>query len=755
MFTISLHKASSTIVAGIIMLLTLTQIISTNLNLSSIEFGQNDALASIKSKVKNIVKNSINKNPIGEVKAEATSPVKRIYWRNKTTGQNIAWTMNDNLQLNQTGISNVPLDWTMAGIEDFNGDGIDDIFWRNNSGVNVIWNLNANGDRVSDTSFLTVGTEWGVGGITDFNGDSKPDVLWRNKNTGQNLIWYLNGGTVIGSLNLPTIPLDWTIGGLADFDGDNNPDIFWRNKITGQNVFWYNTNGTTMGQIYNVTTDWEVAGTNDFDGDSRANIVWRNKVTGQDLIWYMNNTTLLASKNLATIPTEWNLTMSSNNLQTIIPEPPVDLAKDFYYVSEAEVTSSKFPITIPDTSTFYQNWASNIGNTFANQIQTEILNKFDTACDWTTVACYGNQLVGTQNASKALGWFIWGIVKGELNQIGDLLNINLVDLFNQIKDLVSNYKVIFAQILDLIKNPTVLLRLAVGKLEAFHQSEFFNKFYILGVFIAGFTGGAVIFGTVNKTFGGTKNILVGGRLAEQTNNIKNSVKRFNLAEELLIDAEKTGGMIGGTSGYKWIGLENDIWLPLKRGNVGGVSKVVAEGADINWHILTQNYNEVRFGKVVAGIEDVGLQNKVKNRRRCLGCSFVSLPNWFDKLIGNITVSALASCDLSRGESFHTAKKDLGVPVSQQPSKTYSEPYLDANKNRIIKDGKTLESNVYEYKKQNNQKVYIQDHYKGHDYGGVGDQDPHFNVRPEDPSNPGKPKSTGNLPGSQDHYYYKK
>jgi hypothetical protein len=73
-----------------------------------------------------------------------------------------------------------------------------------------------------------------------------------------------------------------------------------------------------------------------------------------------------------------------------------------------------------------------------------------------------------------------------LNQIGDLFNINLSQLYNDIKDLVTNYKLIFAQLLDLIKNPTVLLRLAVAKLDAFQTSEFYGKFYMLGVFIAGF-----------------------------------------------------------------------------------------------------------------------------------------------------------------------------------------------------------------------------------------------------------------------------
>jgi hypothetical protein len=53
---------------------------------------------------------------------------------------------------------------------------------------------------------------------------------------------------------------------------------------------------------------------------------------------------------------------------------------------------------------------------------------------------------------------------------------------------------------------------------------------------------------------------------------------------------------------------------------------------------------------------------------------------------------------------------------------------------------------YTYTRPDGSRVIIQDHSAGHSRsGGVGNQGPHFNVRP--PEN----TRTGNVPGTKDHY----
>jgi hypothetical protein len=59
---------------------------------------------------------------------------------------------------------NVPTDWKIAQIGDFNGDGRDDILWRNNSGLTSDWLGQASGaftDNYANAAAF-VSTNWHV-----------------------------------------------------------------------------------------------------------------------------------------------------------------------------------------------------------------------------------------------------------------------------------------------------------------------------------------------------------------------------------------------------------------------------------------------------------------------------------------------------------------------------------------------------------------------------------------------------------------
>src|SRR5206468_149104 len=52
----------------------------------------------------------------------------------------------------------------------------------------------------------------------DFNGDGKQDILWRNGQTGEVDIWFMNGPSVISKTHVAAAGLDWSIAGTADFN---------------------------------------------------------------------------------------------------------------------------------------------------------------------------------------------------------------------------------------------------------------------------------------------------------------------------------------------------------------------------------------------------------------------------------------------------------------------------------------------------------------------------------------------------------
>ena len=57
----------------------------------------------------------------------------------------------------------------------------------------------------------TVPVEWTISGTGDFDGDGKKDIVWTNTATGDRAIWLLNGSTVTGGGYLGTVSLEWKI----------------------------------------------------------------------------------------------------------------------------------------------------------------------------------------------------------------------------------------------------------------------------------------------------------------------------------------------------------------------------------------------------------------------------------------------------------------------------------------------------------------------------------------------------------------
>ncbi|MGW4162808.1 putative T7SS-secreted protein [Streptomyces sp. NPDC004788] len=105
---------------------------------------------------------------------------------------------------------------------------------------------------------------------------------------------------------------------------------------------------------------------------------------------------------------------------------------------------------------------------------------------------------------------------------------------------------------------------------------------------------------------------------------------------------------------------------------------------------------------------------------------------------------------SRSAAFREAKRDLGLPMSQQPYEIRKVPMTTRNGQQIMTDDhRPVITREYLFKREDGSRVIIQDHSFGHYYdeGGVGDQGPHLNVRPfEDPRN-------GHVPGTALHYEY--
>ncbi|PSB41635.1 VCBS repeat-containing protein [Cyanosarcina cf. burmensis CCALA 770] len=232
-----------------------------------------------------------------------------ILWRNSSCGINnsptaicekVVWLMNGINLAGDAGLPGAEKAWNIRGIADFNGDRKPDILWKKD-GTNeyAIWLINGN-NIIAGEVVSTVNLPWDQSSIGDFNGDGKADLLWRNINTGENILWLMDGTKVIAGFNVPPVSDTlWSISSSPDFNGDGRADILWRKN--NETVIWL-MNGNNLAEPASLPAQFGVARTGDFNGDGKADILWRDNATGNNRLWLMNGTRRIADLNVPSVP---------------------------------------------------------------------------------------------------------------------------------------------------------------------------------------------------------------------------------------------------------------------------------------------------------------------------------------------------------------------------------------------------------------------------------------------------------------------
>jgi hypothetical protein len=220
-----------------------------------------------------------------------------LLWRNDSTGQVYLMALGSNgLPAGGAFIYTEPNPaWEIVATPDLDGDGHADIVWWNSS-TGQVYALLMNGFAITAQGFVYTepNTDWMIVAAGDFSGSGKQNqLLWRNDSNGQLYVVTatFNGNTFSTSgQGIITLSTAYKVVGAADFNGDGKSDILLRNDTTGQVLLLLMSGGTSspfvtfQGVIYTEANQaWKIVGVGDYNGDGRADMLWRNDTTG--VVW--------------------------------------------------------------------------------------------------------------------------------------------------------------------------------------------------------------------------------------------------------------------------------------------------------------------------------------------------------------------------------------------------------------------------------------------------------------------------------------
>ncbi len=197
---------------------------------------------------------------VGDVSGDGKAD---LVWRNFDSGigQVRVWKLNglQVLSNNQIGIS---VGFEMIAMGDFNNDGRDDLLWRwQFTNSLTVWQLNGGSPPIAKSfgGINPVGQNWKVAATLDLDGDGDDDLVWKNSDNGNVNGWIVqNSAKVGGGLIAPAVGAMWQCASTSDLDGDGDKDILWQQQTDGKVNGWLmqglvKQSGAT---IFSCTPDW-------------------------------------------------------------------------------------------------------------------------------------------------------------------------------------------------------------------------------------------------------------------------------------------------------------------------------------------------------------------------------------------------------------------------------------------------------------------------------------------------------------------
>ena len=216
-----------------------------------------------------------------------------LFWRNRTNGSHVIWLMQGENQVGQYRLRPLGTDWSLAAITDLDLDNQPDIIWHHaRSGKTVAWFLRVDTARqkvqLRDSQLLAQrNARWRPVGAGDFNNDGRYDLVWQKDDIGLTQVWHLNETAKLSVANLPSPGASYRFVAAVDADEDGQADVIWRNTEATSSQLWH-MNRNVMRSITAIAQPgrrFVPAAAADFNRDGELDILWRRLETGANQLW--------------------------------------------------------------------------------------------------------------------------------------------------------------------------------------------------------------------------------------------------------------------------------------------------------------------------------------------------------------------------------------------------------------------------------------------------------------------------------------
>lgn len=170
-------------------------------------------------------------------------------------------------------------------VGDFDGDDHDDVFWyRPGTGADYVWTGRSGSPAASPfgNQRVTVNGHYEPV-VGDFDGDGVDDVFWFRPSSTRHFLWLGRAGLAFRSVPV-SMAID-AIDAIGDFDGDGRTDLVdHRPGATADSVLYSNGSGfdrhtVSVGGSYDLFVG-------DFDENGADDLYWYSTGAGNDYVWF-------------------------------------------------------------------------------------------------------------------------------------------------------------------------------------------------------------------------------------------------------------------------------------------------------------------------------------------------------------------------------------------------------------------------------------------------------------------------------------